>query len=138
MQTVDIVASSRGGGGCRRWTWSQALEEGGGGGLQTVDMVASSRGGGCRPWTLTQALEEGGGGAQRFGREVTGYVNGEVLWEATIKIDDDCSVFKPICGGMRQDCVFSDLFNISSKIILRNIKHHEVVRVGGNNINNLR
>ena len=59
--------------------------------------------------------------------------------EATIRIDDDCRVYKPICRGVRQGCVFSpDLFNICSKMILRNIKHHEGVRVGGNNINNLR
>ena len=31
-----------------------------------------------------------------------------------------------------------DLFNIYSEMILRNIKHHESVRVGGNNKNNLR
>ena len=56
--------------------------------------------------------------------------------EATIRIDNDCSVYKPICRGVRQGCVFSpDLFN--SELILRNIKHHEGVRVGGNNINNL-
>ena len=59
--------------------------------------------------------------------------------EATIRIDDDCSVYKPICRGVRQGCVLSpDLFNICSEIILRNLKHHEGVRVGGNNINNLR
>ena len=59
--------------------------------------------------------------------------------EATPRIDDDCSVYKPMCMGVRQGCVFSpDLFNIYSEIILRSIKHHEGVRVGGNNINNLR
>ena len=31
-----------------------------------------------------------------------------------------------------------DLFNTFNEMILRNIKHHEDVRVGGNNINNLR
>ena len=31
-----------------------------------------------------------------------------------------------------------DLFNVYSEMILRNIKHHEGLGVGGNNINNLR
>ena len=26
--------------------------------------------------------------------------------EATIRIDEDCSVYKPICRGVRQGCVF--------------------------------
>ena len=60
--------------------------------------------------------------------------------EATMRIDDDCSVYKPICRGMREGCVFfsPDLFNIHSEMILQNIKLHEGVRVGGNNVNNLR
>ena len=56
--------------------------------------------------------------------------------EATI-IDDDCSVHIPICRGARQGRSFSlDLFSIYSEMIQRNMKHHECVRVGGNNINN--
>ena len=64
-----------------------------------------------------------------------------LCWEqkATMRIDDDYSVYKPICRGMRQGCFLnSDLFNIYNEIIIRKITHHEGVRVGGNNINNLR
>ena len=63
-----------------------------------------------------------------------------MYWErgVTIRIDNDCNVYKPTCRGVRQGCVFSpDLFNTYSEMILRNIKHHEGVRVGGN-MNNLR
>ena len=63
-----------------------------------------------------------------------------LYWEQEA-IDNDCSVYKPICRRVRQGCVFfssPDLFNIYSEIILRNIKHHKGVRAGDNNINNLR
>ena len=59
--------------------------------------------------------------------------------ESTKRIDDDFSVYKPICRGGRQGCVFSpDLFNIYSEMVLRNTKLHEGVRVGCKKINNLR
>ena len=58
--------------------------------------------------------------------------------EATITIDDDCSVYKPICRGVRQGVFSPDLFNIYSEMILWNSKRHEGVRIGGNNIINLR
>ena len=43
--------------------------------------------------------------------------------EAVIRVDNDCSEYRPICRGVRQGCVFSpDLFNINSEVILRNIE----------------
>ena len=55
--------------------------------------------------------------------------------EATIRTDNDCSVYKRIYRGVRQGCVYSpDLFYICSEMILRNIKHHEGVRLGGNKL----
>ena len=59
--------------------------------------------------------------------------------EAAIRVDNDCSEYRPIRRGVRQGCVFSpDLFNIYSEMILRNIENLEGVHVGGHNINNLR
>ena len=46
--------------------------------------------------------------------------------EATIRVDNYCSVYKPICRGVRQGCIFSPgLFNIYCEKILRNIEQHE-------------
>ena len=59
--------------------------------------------------------------------------------EAAIRIDSECSPFEPICSGVRQGCVLSpDLFDIYSEMILRNTYDHGGVKVGGQNINNLR
>ncbi|GFN82980.1 retrovirus-related pol polyprotein line-1 [Plakobranchus ocellatus] len=63
--------------------------------------------------------------------------------EAAIRVDSDsaCSEYRPIYRRVRQGFGFffpPDLFNIYSEMILRNIKQHEGVKVGGHNINNLR
>ena len=48
-------------------------------------------------------------------------------------------MYKLIFKGVKQGFVVSpDLFNIYSELILKKIKHHEGVKVGGNNINSLR
>ena len=64
-----------------------------------------------------------------------------LYWEqkAAIRIDYECSDFKPIRRGVRQGCVMSpDLFNIYSEMILRHIENHVGVTVNGHNITNLR
>ena len=59
--------------------------------------------------------------------------------EDKIRIDNDCSVHKPISRGVRQGYIFfSRALQYLPRIMLLNIKHHEGVGVGGNNINNLR
>ena len=52
---------------------------------------------------------------------------------------NDISQYKPIRRGVRQGFVFpSDLFNLYSEIILRNIGNHEGIGVGDQKIKNLR
>ena len=59
--------------------------------------------------------------------------------EAAIRVDNDCSAYRPIRRGVRQGCVFSpDLFNIYSEMILRGIENLGGINVGGHIINNLR
>ena len=64
-----------------------------------------------------------------------------LYWEQTaaIRMDNEISHYRAIKRGVRQGCVASpDLFNLYSEMILRNLNEHEGVKVGGNNINNLR
>ncbi|GFN81624.1 endonuclease-reverse transcriptase [Plakobranchus ocellatus] len=63
-----------------------------------------------------------------------------IYWEqeAAVRVDNNISQYRPICRGVRQDCMFStDLFKCS-EIILRNIENHEGIIAGGHNINNLK
>ena len=56
-----------------------------------------------------------------------------------MKVNNDTSEYINIKRGVRQRCVLSpDLFNIYSKMILRNLEGIEGVKVGGYNCNNLR
>ena len=55
--------------------------------------------------------------------------------EATIRIDYDCSVYKPIRREVRQSCLL--FFSRPLQYLQRN-NSTECVRVGGNNIKNLR
>ena len=64
-----------------------------------------------------------------------------LYWEQTaaVRIDNELSDFKPIRRGVRQGCVLSpDLFNLYSEMILRGIVHLDGMRLGGQNLNNLR
>ena len=73
-------------------------------------------------------------------QNVTLRVIRNLYWEqeATIRIDYDYSVHKPICKEVRQGCVFfSRPLQYLQRNDSQNIKHHEGVREGGNNINNL-
>ena len=64
-----------------------------------------------------------------------------LYWEQTaaIRMDNEISDYRASTRGVRQGCVASpDLFNLYSEMILRNLNEHQGVKVGGNNINNLR
>ena len=64
-----------------------------------------------------------------------------LYWEKTaaVRIDGATSECKNITRGARQGCIVSsDLFNIYSQIIMREISDLEGIKVGGVNINNLR
>jgi hypothetical protein len=56
-----------------------------------------------------------------------------------MKVNNDTSKYTNIKRGVRQGCALSpDLFNIYSKMILRNVEDVEGIKIGGNNCNNIR
>ena len=58
---------------------------------------------------------------------------------ACIRVDGECSKYIDIERGVRQGCVLSpDLFNYYSELILRELEKERGLRVGGQNITNLR
>ncbi|GFO35533.1 RNA-directed DNA polymerase from mobile element jockey [Plakobranchus ocellatus] len=64
-----------------------------------------------------------------------------MYWEQTaaMRIENKTSTFQDIKRGVRQGCVLSpDLFSLYSEIIMRNSENHPGIKVGGQNINNLR
>ncbi|GFO19349.1 endonuclease-reverse transcriptase [Plakobranchus ocellatus] len=64
-----------------------------------------------------------------------------MYWEQTaaIRIENKTSTFQDIKRGVRQGCVLSpDLFSLYSEIIMRNLENHPGIKVGRQNINNLR
>ncbi|GFO11985.1 RNA-directed DNA polymerase from mobile element jockey [Plakobranchus ocellatus] len=64
-----------------------------------------------------------------------------MYWEQTaaMRIENKTSTFQDIKRGVRQAYVLSpDLFSLYSEIIMRNLENHPGIKVGGQNINNLR
>ncbi|GFN90606.1 endonuclease-reverse transcriptase [Plakobranchus ocellatus] len=64
-----------------------------------------------------------------------------MYWEQTaaMRVEYKTSTFQDIKRGVREGCVLSpDLFSLYSEIIMRNLENHPGIRVGGQNINNLR
>ncbi|GFN92238.1 endonuclease-reverse transcriptase [Plakobranchus ocellatus] len=56
-----------------------------------------------------------------------------------MRIENKTSTFQDIKQGVRQGCVLSpDLFSLYSEIIMRNLENHPGIKVGRQNINNLR
>ena len=59
--------------------------------------------------------------------------------KACVKVNGEMTEFQEIKRGVRQGCVLSpDLFCLYGEMIMRNIRDCECVRVGGQNINNIR
>ncbi|GFO15376.1 retrovirus-related pol polyprotein line-1 [Plakobranchus ocellatus] len=64
-----------------------------------------------------------------------------LYWDqtASVRIEAEHSDFKPTKRGVKQGCVMSpDLFNLYSKIILRNLDGTSGLKINGGNLNNLR
>ncbi|GFO13981.1 endonuclease-reverse transcriptase [Plakobranchus ocellatus] len=64
-----------------------------------------------------------------------------MYWEQTavMRIENKISTFQDIKRSVRQGCVLSsDFFSLCSEIIMRNLENHPGIKVGGQNINNLR
>ena len=58
---------------------------------------------------------------------------------AAVKIEDECSEFVEVKRGVRQGCVMSpDLFSLYGEFIMREAEDVSGVKVGGQNINNIR
>ena len=59
--------------------------------------------------------------------------------KACVRINGEETEYQEIKRGLRQGCVLSpDLFSLHSEMIMRNIQELEGVRIGGQNISNLR
>ena len=58
--------------------------------------------------------------------------------EVEIRIEGECSEFKPTSRGVRRICIMSPDFNIYSEMILSNINNHKEVVVNRHKIINLR
>src|ERR1700729_3211669 len=64
-----------------------------------------------------------------------------MYWDqsAAVKIDNVVGEYQNIKRGVRQGCVLSpDLFSLYSENIMKNIEDMTVIKVGGQNFNNLR
>ena len=59
--------------------------------------------------------------------------------KACVRVNGEVTEYQEIRRGVRQGCVLSpDLFSLYGEMIMRNIKDCEGIRIGGQNINNIR